>query len=146
MSSKKYSQAAEGHGIPGYENKLWHHDTEKPTIYGIHKEMKKRHYLDNYLRSKQFVPAPTSYNITKDMTIKANAIVNKSPRITQPEEIQVQAKKDKFPDVGSYSPNYKKQEARLLGCFGFKSDRSGFLEERQVIGKESAPFGIKNYN
>tara|TARA_B110000285_G_C15054306_1_gene578697 strand:+ start:759 stop:881 length:123 start_codon:yes stop_codon:yes gene_type:complete len=38
MSSKKYSQAAEGHGIKGYELKLWHHDVHKPVIYGIHKE------------------------------------------------------------------------------------------------------------
>jgi len=100
------------------------------VIYGIHKEGKKRHYLDTYLRSKAYVPSPASYTIAKDMTIKANCIVNKSPRITQPVEIETQAKKDKFPDVGTYSPKYKKQEARLLGCFSFKGDRSGFLEER----------------
>ena len=104
MSSKKYSQAADGHGINGYELKLWHHDVHKPVIYGIHKETKKRHYLDTYLRSKAHVPSPHQYNIAKDMSIKANAIVNKSPRITAPVEIERQAKKDKFPDVGSYSP------------------------------------------
>jgi hypothetical protein len=59
----------------------------KPIIYGIHKEFKKRHYLDTYLNSKKHVPSPHSYNVTKDFILKANAIVSKSPRITQPEEI-----------------------------------------------------------
>ncbi len=48
--------------------------------------------------------------------------------------------------MGSYSPNHKPRELRLLGCFGFKSDRCGFLEERQVIGRESPAFPTKNYN
>ena len=62
--------------------KLWHHDVNKPVIYGIHKEFKKRHYLDTYLRSKAHVPSPANYNIANDFILKANAIVNKSPRIT----------------------------------------------------------------
>ena len=82
MSSKKYSQAAENHGIAGYEMKLWHHDVNQPTVYGIHKEMKKRHYLDTYMRSKAYVPSPANYNIAKDFNLKANPIVSKSPRIT----------------------------------------------------------------
>jgi hypothetical protein len=56
MSSKKFSHVG---GIKGYEVKLWHHDVIKPIIYGIHKDMKPRHYLDTYLRAKAHVPAPT---------------------------------------------------------------------------------------
>jgi len=68
--------------------KLWHHDVQKPIIYGIHKEFKKRHYLDTYMRSKAYIPSPGNYNISKDFVLKANPIVSKSPRITQPEEIE----------------------------------------------------------
>lgn len=104
MSSKKFSHVG---GIPGYEVKLWHHDVIKPIIYGIHKEIKPRHYLDTYLKGKAHVPPPNSYTIAKDMTIKANIITGKSAKITHAMEIEKQAKKDKFPDMGSYSPNHK---------------------------------------
>lgn len=85
MSSKKFSHVG---GIQGYEVKLWHHDVIKPIIYGIHKDLKPRHYLDNYLRAKAYVPAPTSYTIAKDMTIKTNILTGKSPRITHAMEIE----------------------------------------------------------
>ena len=52
LGSKKTSQM----GIPGYEMKLWHHDIDKPIVFGIHKEIKPRHYLDDLLRSKKHVP------------------------------------------------------------------------------------------
>ena len=52
MGSKKTAQT----GIPGYEMKLWHHDVDKPIVFGIHKEIKPRHYLDDLLRSKKHVP------------------------------------------------------------------------------------------
>lgn len=57
-------------GIPGYDMKLWHHDVNKPIIYGIHKEIKPRHYLDEYLKTKKIVPPPNTYNMMKDFTIK----------------------------------------------------------------------------
>jgi len=37
MGSKKSNQQ---YGIGGYEVKLWHHDVNKPIVYGIHKEKK----------------------------------------------------------------------------------------------------------
>ena len=57
-------------GISGYEVKLWHHDVNKPLNYGIHKEIKPRHYLDQFMRSKAYVPAPTAYNVAKDLNNK----------------------------------------------------------------------------
>ena len=60
-------------GIEGYEIKLWHHDINKPLSYGIHKDKvskKPRHYLDSYMKTKQYVPAPTTYNIAKDLSFK----------------------------------------------------------------------------
>ena len=65
-----------GSGIEGYEVKLWNHDIEKPITYGIHNECglrkKPRHYLDQYLRNKAIVPAPTAYNVSGDLTFKQN--------------------------------------------------------------------------
>lgn len=65
-------------GIDGYEVKLWNHDISKPVSYQIHKESglrkKPRHYLDNILRSKAIVPAPTTYNIAKDLSLKQNML------------------------------------------------------------------------
>jgi hypothetical protein len=66
LGSKKMSY----NGIPGYDMKLWHHDVNKPIIYGIHKEIKPRHYLDEYLKTKKIVPPPNTYNMMKDFTIK----------------------------------------------------------------------------
>jgi len=46
MGSKKMNQQ---YGIGGYEVKLWHHDVNKPIVFGIHEDKnskKPRHYLD----------------------------------------------------------------------------------------------------
>ena len=135
-------------GIPGYELKLWNHDVQKPIVYGIHKQIKARHFLDDILRQKKIVPPPNQYTVAKDFTIKANAIVNKSPRITLAGSIENQAKKDKYPAPDHYKINRKQvsTEGRTLGCFNFKSDRSGFLDECQLIGKEvHQPYFDKNW-
>lgn len=131
MGSKKTSQV----GIPGYEMKLWHHDVNKPIIFGIHKEIKPRHYLDDLLRSKKNVP-DAKYQIAKDFTFKQNMLHQKSPRITLPMQIEKREKKLKFPEPATYKINHKQTDARLLGCFGFKSERNGYIEESFVIGKE----------
>ena len=52
------------------------------------------------------------------------------------DEIMKTAKKNKFPDQGSYKPAHSLVEARTTGCFSLKSDRCGYLEEAGVIGKE----------
>ena len=70
LGSKKTSQV----GIEGYEMKMWHHDVNKPIIYGIHKDIKPRHYLDDVLRTKKIVPPPTQYTVAKDFTIKQNML------------------------------------------------------------------------
>jgi hypothetical protein len=132
LGSKKTSQV----GIEGYEMKMWHHDINKPTIYGIHKDIKPRHYLDDILRSKKIVPPPTQYTVAKDFTMKQNMLNQKSPRITLPVEIEKREKKLKFPEPATYKIEHKLTENRLLGCFGFKSERNGYIEESFVIGKE----------
>lgn len=133
-------------GIAGYELKLWHHDVNKPIIYGIHKELKPRHYLDEILRQKKMVPSPNTYNVMKDMTVKQNMLNQKSPRITVAGEIEIQEKKKKFPEPATYKIEHRLVENRTLGCFGFKSDRSGYLEEAAVIGKEQMPYFNKNFD
>ena len=67
MGSKKTNQQ---NGIEGYELKLWHHDVDKPIVYKIHKKLKEKHYLDDYLKTKKIVPPPDTYNIAKDFSIK----------------------------------------------------------------------------
>jgi hypothetical protein len=131
MGSKKMSQV----GIPGYDMKLWHHDIDKPIVFGIHKEIKPRHYLDDLLKSKKHVP-DAKYQIAKDFIFKQNMLHGKSPRITLPVEIEKREKKYRLPEPATYKPNHRLVEGKLLGCFGFKSGRNGYIEESFVIGKE----------
>ena len=100
--------------------KKWHHDINKPIVYGIHEDKnckKPRHYLDNYLKSKSIVPSPNSYTVAKDFSLKQNPMYIKSPRETDVDAIQKFQKKYKFPDQGTYSLNFKPVTNRLLGCF-----------------------------
>lgn len=71
LGSKKNSNQG---GIKGYDLKLWHHDVDKPIVFGIHKEIKPRHYLDDILRVKKGVPPPNTYNVRKDLIIKQNML------------------------------------------------------------------------
>jgi len=61
------------------------------------------------------------------------------------DDILFQAKKDRFPDQGTYKLNYNRVEVKTMGCFNFKSDRSGHIEEAMVIGKEQPPLRNPNY-
>jgi len=65
----------------------------------------------------------------KDFFIKANAITSKSPRVMPSEEIEKIAKKNHFPDQCTYKLEHKQVETKTLGCFNFKADRTGYLEE-----------------
>jgi hypothetical protein len=84
-------------GIPGYEvarrgdrGEFWHHDVSKPVVFGIHKEKVKgpKHYLDDALRMKKGFPAPNAYNMAKDLKLSYNIMTTKSPRVTEPLEIE----------------------------------------------------------
>jgi hypothetical protein len=66
--------------------------------------VKEKHYLDDYLKSKLIVPAPTSYQVRKDLTITQNKWHSKSPRITFPEEVMKIEKKKNVPDPTAYKP------------------------------------------
>lgn len=70
MGSKLMNQQ---YGIQGYELKLWHHDINKPIVFGIHQDKyskKPRHYLDPLIKQKEHVPPPTSYNVCGDFKLK----------------------------------------------------------------------------
>ena len=97
MYSRAVQQELEA-GIKGYEVKLWHHDTQKPIAFGIHKHSRPHHYLDELMRIKAEVPAPTSYNLRKGFEIKRNVMNQNAPRITSINEMMLQSKKDRFPD------------------------------------------------
>jgi len=52
------------------------------------------------------------------------------------EDIMNTAKKNKFPDQGTYKLTHSLIENRTLGCFSLKSDRMGYIDEAGLIGKE----------
>ncbi len=131
--------------LSGYEVKLWHHDVNKPIVYGIHAEKKPRHFLDDYLRSKKNVPSPHAYTTAKDLLSPHNPMYAKSPRVTVAVEIEKQAKKKNFPEPTTYSPQMKLVQAHRTGCFSFKADRSGYIDECKLKGAISPPFAEKNY-
>jgi len=91
-------------------------------------------------------PGPTAYNMMGDLIVPYNPMTSKSPRIMESDEIAKNAKRNKSPDQGSYTPLFKLKEGRTLGCFNFKSDRNGYIEEASLIGKESPKYHDKNYS
>ncbi len=57
--------------LKNYELKKWHHDINKPIIYGIHKEKgKPRHFLDDILKAKKIVPSPNTYDTSRSFIMK----------------------------------------------------------------------------
>jgi len=38
---------------PNYTLKLWDHDIDKPRIAAFHNDIKPRHYMDSYMKSKK---------------------------------------------------------------------------------------------
>lgn len=90
-------------GIKGYPVKMWNHDVDKKyTIcYGIHKDKcskKPRHFLDPYLKTKEHVPPPNTYNMMGNFNFKQNMLNQKSPRVFPFDEISRKAKLYKSPD------------------------------------------------
>jgi len=98
------------------------------------------------MKAKAHVPAPNKYNLQGDFILKANAITGKSPRTMPSEEIMLTAKRNGYPDQCTYKLSHTQTEKKPSGCFNFKSDRNGYLEEAALIGKESALFKDKNYS
>ena len=97
--------------------KLWHHDINKPVSFGIHKHSKPHHYLDEMMRVKKEVPAPTAYNIIKGLEKNKNIIHQRAPRHTFTQELQNQRKKENFPAPTTYKPEWKRvdKEKRVIG-------------------------------
>ena len=73
MQCRSVQQELEA-GIKGYEVKLWHHDTQKPIAFGIHQHQRPHHYLDDLMRMKANVPAPTSYELRQGLEINKNVM------------------------------------------------------------------------
>lgn len=55
-------------------------------------------------------PGPTAYNMMGDLLIPSNPMTAKSPRIMESEEIAKNAKRNKSPDQGTYTPVFKLNE------------------------------------
>ena len=125
--------------VKGYHLKMWHHDVNKPIVYGINPIGKKKsHYLDPILRQKSFIPPPTAYNINREFFMKNDPMCRqKSPRITDAEANIKWAKKMNFPDNGTYKINHKQVENRVQGCFNFKSDRINEFDDAAYKGSHS---------
>eukprot|EP00356_Strombidium_inclinatum_P016753 CAMPEP_0170506206 /NCGR_PEP_ID=MMETSP0208-20121228/54036_1 /TAXON_ID=197538 /ORGANISM="Strombidium inclinatum, Strain S3" /LENGTH=339 /DNA_ID=CAMNT_0010787583 /DNA_START=392 /DNA_END=1411 /DNA_ORIENTATION=+ len=92
--------------LKNYELKKWHHDVNKPIIYGIHKEKgKPRHFLDDILKAKKIVPPPNTYDTSRTFVLKQNMMHSKSPRVTMAVEIEKTVKKNAFPEPATYKPS-----------------------------------------
>ena len=95
------------------------------------------------VKEKAFVPAPTKYKVEGNLAdTKHNPCHQKSPRLTEAAEIQIKEKRRKMPAVGAYKPNFKRVEPSTLGCFKWKSDRAGYLEEAMWRGSKQPAFGL----
>lgn len=61
---------------PNYKLKLWDHDIDKPRVAGFHKDIKPRHYMDPYLKSKKGIPGPGHYPISKNPLLFKQNMIN----------------------------------------------------------------------
>jgi hypothetical protein len=92
------------------------------------------------------VPAPTSYQVRKDLIITQNKWHSKSPRITFPEEVMKIEKKKNVPDPTAYKPKFRLTEPKITGCFSFKAEREGQLDEAMKIGSEMVAPKDRNFS
>jgi len=70
----------------------------------------------------------------------------KSPRTMIFDEIKRKAHLNKTPDTGTYKPSFSLTDQRTTGCFNFKSDRNGYVDEAGVIGMEQPSYKDKNFS
>lgn len=82
----------------------------------------------------------------QDLAFKQNMLNQKSPRTMAFDEIKRKAQLYKSPDQATYKPEHSLIEKRITGCFKFKSDRNGYIEEAGVIGKEQPTYKDKKYS
>jgi hypothetical protein len=124
--------------LPNYEIKKWDHDIDKPRIAMFHKDVggKPRHYMDPFLKTKKGIPGPGHYPMKKEPFIfKQNMCNQKAPRSFISTDIEKAEKKKRFPEAATYKINYKPTEPKLLGCFKFKGERHGYVDECMLLGK-----------
>lgn len=62
------------------------------------------------------------------------------------DEIKRNADLYKRPDQGTYKPSHSMCEQRITGCFNFKAERSGHIEEAGLIGKLQPTYKDKKYS
>lgn len=133
-------------GIKGYEVKLWHHDINKPVSFGIHKHQRPHHYLDELMRVKKEVPAPTSYNVRQGLEVKRNIMNQHGPKNTFPTEIQIKNRKENFPGPTTYELEWHRldKEKRVIGLYTADEPRTGYLEEIEYLAKMQPPWKMYN--
>ena len=55
-------------------------------------------------------------------------------------------KKKNVPDPTAYKPVYRLTEPKIVGCFNFKSEREGQLDEAMKIGSEMVAPKDRNFS
>ena len=55
-------------------------------------------------------------------------------------------KKKNIPDPTAYKPKFKLTEPKIIGCFSFKAEREGQLDEAMKIGSEMVAPKDKNFS
>ena len=71
----------EGYNIPKYNAHL-----DKPSVYKIVKD-KRPNYIDEFKKTKEYIPAPTHYNTIGSMINTRRYNLGKTERMTLPVEI-----------------------------------------------------------
>ena len=75
---------------------------------------------------KNFIP-PAHYEIMGNLALKGKSGLCKSPRNTIAMDVESTAKREPRPAPSAYNP--KPVQPRLKGCFNFKSDRVGQIDD-----------------
>jgi len=123
-------------GVAGYSVRRTL-EVEKP-LSAVMFPYKKRTFIDDAIRDRNWVPDPTKYDVIPSMKDKnTRSGMCKDIRHTIASDVQRLAKKIKTPDQGTYKPDFKLVEPKKIGCFNFKGslDDTSFLAEPMFKGR-----------
>lgn len=98
------------------------------------------HFIDKYVKSREFVPGPKYDTITNwKNNFKARGQFSKSPRITFTERIMKDNKLYESPGPGAYAhKEYLKREKQAKAGSVAKTEKvCAFIEEAQYVGLQT---------
>lgn len=121
---------------------------EQLEKYVLHSKIwqgKKKTYLDQELKIKQFVPNKF-YEVGLNILPKGNSNLGKAKRKLMGDDILEYQKKNKVPGPNAFSPDKGAIIKKELACVDQRSPRTSYLDQAIYHGESNPDFHSKNYD